>query len=66
MAYLLEPVIEQYIISIPFFILLIQVIVSSVLVLLVAEFLPKVIFSLLRTMSVNNKQIPSSSSWLMY
>ena len=46
MAYLLEPVIEKYIISIPFFILLIQVIVSSVLVLLVAEFLPKVIFSL--------------------
>ena len=46
MADLLEPVIARYIISIPFFVLLIQVILSSVLVLLVAEFLPKVIFSL--------------------
>ena len=46
MAILLEPLIEIYIITIPFFILLIQVIISSLLVLLVAEFLPKVIFSL--------------------
>ena len=46
MAKLLEPIIEMYIISIPFFILLIQVVISSFLVLLVAEFLPKVIFSL--------------------
>tara|TARA_B100001250_G_scaffold414039_1_gene450353 strand:+ start:5805 stop:7064 length:1260 start_codon:yes stop_codon:yes gene_type:complete len=46
MADLLEPIIARHIISIPFFVLLIQVIFSSVLVLLVAEFLPKVIFSL--------------------
>ena len=46
MSYLLEPVIENYIISIPLLVLLIQVIISSLLVLLVAEFLPKVIFSL--------------------
>ena len=46
MAYLLEPIIATHIIAIPFFVLLIQVIFSSLLVLLVAEFLPKVIFSL--------------------
>ncbi len=46
MADLLEPIISSYIISIPFFVLLIQVVVSSFLVLLVAEFLPKVFFSL--------------------
>lgn len=46
MANLLDPIISKYIVSIPFFILLIQVILSSFLVLLVAEFLPKVIFSL--------------------
>jgi len=46
MANLLEPIIEKYIVSGPFFILLIQVIISSFLVLLVAEFLPKVFFSL--------------------
>ncbi len=46
MANLLEPIIEEYIISIPFFVLLIQVIISSFLVLLVAEFLPKVFFSI--------------------
>ncbi len=59
MAYLLEPVIEQYITSIPFFILLIQVIVSSVLVLLVAEFLPKVIFSLFPNRLLNIFAIPA-------
>jgi len=46
MSDLLEPAIERHIISIPFFILFIQVILSSILVLLVAEFLPKVIFSI--------------------
>ena len=46
MADLLEPIISSYIISIPFFVLIIQVVVSSFLVLLVAEFLPKVFFSL--------------------
>ena len=46
MEQLLAVIISDYIISIPFFILLIQVIISSFLVLLVAEFLPKVIFSL--------------------
>ena len=46
MADLLGPVIAKYIISFPFFILLIQVVLSSCLVLLVAEFLPKVVFSL--------------------
>ncbi len=46
MADLLDPLISQYIISVPFFVLLIQVVVSSLLVLLVAEFLPKVFFSL--------------------
>tara|TARA_B100000519_G_C14225046_1_gene429543 strand:- start:745 stop:1824 length:1080 start_codon:yes stop_codon:yes gene_type:complete len=46
MANLLEPIIEEYIISIPFIVLLIQVVISSFLVLLVAEFLPKVIFSI--------------------
>ncbi len=46
MADLLEPIISSYITSIPFFLLLIQVVVSSFLVLLVAEFLPKVFFSL--------------------
>ena len=45
-ADLLEPIIARHIISIPFFVLFIQVIMSSILVLLVAEFLPKVIFSL--------------------
>ena len=44
MADLLDPLISKYIISIPFFVLLIQVVVSSFLVLLVAEFLPKVFF----------------------
>jgi len=46
MADLLEPIIASYIISIPFFVLIIQVVISSLLVLLVAEFLPKVFFSL--------------------
>ena len=46
MANFLEPIILNYIISIPFFVLVIQVIVSSFLVLLFAEFLPKVFFSL--------------------
>ena len=43
---LLDPFIVKYIVPIPFFVLLIQVLVSSFLVLLFAEFLPKVIFSL--------------------
>ena len=43
---LLEPIVELHIVSIPFFVLLIQVVISSFLVLLVAEFLPKVVFSL--------------------
>jgi len=47
MANILEPVIMGYITSIPFFVLFIQVILSSLLVLFIAEFLPKVIFSLL-------------------
>ena len=46
MADLLGPMIAKYIIPFPFFILLIQVVLSSCLVLLVAEFLPKVVFSL--------------------
>tara|TARA_B100000427_G_scaffold56598_1_gene44196 strand:+ start:95 stop:1351 length:1257 start_codon:yes stop_codon:yes gene_type:complete len=46
MADLLEPIISSYITSIPFFVLLVQVVISSFLVLLVAEFLPKVFFSL--------------------
>lgn len=46
MANLLEPWVAKYLVSIPFLILLIQVIISSFLVLLVAEFLPKVVFSL--------------------
>ena len=45
MAELLDPVIVQYITTTPFLVLMIQVIISSVLVLFVAEFLPKVIFS---------------------
>ena len=46
MANLLEPLVATYLVSIPFLVLLIQIIVSSFLVLLVAEFLPKVVFSL--------------------
>ena len=46
MANLLDPVIEFYITENIFLILLIQVCVSTFLVLLVAEFLPKVFFSL--------------------
>jgi len=46
MADILDPIISKHIISIPFFVLLIQVVISSFLVLLVAEFLPKVFFSL--------------------
>tara|TARA_B100000902_G_C27313943_1_gene920106 strand:- start:2149 stop:3351 length:1203 start_codon:yes stop_codon:yes gene_type:complete len=46
MANLLEPWIAQYLSAIPFLVLLIQVVVSSFIVLLVAEFLPKVVFSL--------------------
>ncbi|RPG59151.1 MAG: HlyC/CorC family transporter [Flavobacteriales bacterium TMED191] len=46
MANLLEPMVAKYLVSIPFLVLLIQVIISSFLVLLVAEFLPKVVFSL--------------------
>ncbi|MBJ05022.1 MAG: hemolysin [Flavobacteriales bacterium] len=43
---LLDPFIVKNIVSIPFFVLLIQVLISSFLVLLFAEFLPKVIFSI--------------------
>ena len=46
MSDLLEPIIHKYLITIPLLILIIQVIVSSFLVLLIAEFLPKVFFSL--------------------
>ena len=46
MANLLEPLVVTYLVSIPFLVLLIQIIISSFLVLLVAEFLPKVVFSL--------------------
>ncbi len=46
MSDLLEPIIYKYLITIPLLILIIQVIISSFLVLLIAEFLPKVFFSL--------------------
>ena len=46
MANLLEPWIGKNLVAIPFVVLLIQVVVSSFIVLLVAEFLPKVVFSL--------------------
>ena len=46
MANLIEPWISQFLPSIPFLILFTQVVVSSFIVLLVAEFLPKVVFSL--------------------
>ena len=46
MALLLDPIIQQHITSIDFLVLLIQVTISTFLVLLVAEFLPKVFFSL--------------------
>jgi len=46
MAFLLDPVIQKYITSVDVFVLLIQVSISTFLVLLVAEFLPKVFFSL--------------------
>ncbi|MAQ70022.1 MAG: hemolysin [Flavobacteriales bacterium] len=46
MALLLDPVIQKYVTSIDIFVLLIQVSVSTFFVLLVAEFLPKVVFSL--------------------
>jgi CBS domain containing-hemolysin-like protein len=46
MAFLLDPIIQKYITSIDIFVLLIQVSMSTFLVLLVAEFLPKVFFSL--------------------
>ena len=46
MSDLLEPIIYKYLITIPLFILIVQVIISSFLVLLIAEFLPKVFFSL--------------------
>ena len=46
MANILEPWIIHNLVSIPFVVLLIQVVVSSFIVLLVAEFVPKVVFSL--------------------
>ena len=46
MSNLLDPFIVRHIVSVPIFVLLIQVLISSFLVLLFAEFLPKVIFSL--------------------
>ena len=47
MADLLDPIISTYIITIPFFVLIIQVIVSSFLVFLVAEFFFSVVVKLL-------------------
>ncbi|MAZ58391.1 MAG: hemolysin [Flavobacteriales bacterium] len=46
MALLLDPIIQMHITTIDLFVLLIQVTISTFLVLLVAEFLPKVFFSL--------------------
>lgn len=59
MADLLEPIIAKYVISIPFFVLIIQVIASSCLVLLVAEFLPKAFFSLFPNRLLNIFALPA-------
>ena len=59
MANLLEPWIDEHLVSIPFLVLLIQVIASSFIVLLVAEFLPKVVFSLFPNKLLNLFAFPS-------